>query len=107
MPYFRRCLDEYGIAVYVLGMEFEWDPAKRATNLAKHGIDFPAAARVLDDPKMVSERDPRNYGEEMRYRAIGSVEGTVLLVCFTMRGERCRIISARRTNHRERKAYSL
>jgi uncharacterized DUF497 family protein len=88
-------------------MDFEWDPAKADSNLAKHGVDFEDAINVFGDPVMVSECDPRNYGGEMRYRAIGSVEGTILLVCFTMRGEVCRIISARRANRRERETYSV
>jgi uncharacterized protein len=88
-------------------MDFKWDPAKRASNLSKHGIDFAAAVRVFDDPLMITELDPRNYGGEFRYRAIGCVGEQVLLVCFTMRGESCRIISARRASRRERKAYPL
>ncbi len=88
-------------------MDFEWDPAKRSTNLAKHGIDFPGASRVFDDPLARIEVDPRSYGREMRFRAIGSVNGTVLFVCFTMRGEKCRIIGARRANRRERESYTL
>jgi uncharacterized protein len=56
-------------------MEFAWDPAKRAANLAKHGLDLRAAARVFGDPSLVIEIDPRNYGEETRYRAMGTVDG--------------------------------
>ncbi|HEY1261819.1 MAG TPA: BrnT family toxin [Stellaceae bacterium] len=88
-------------------MDFEWDPAKAATNRTKHGIDFPAASRVFDDPRVLVQIDPRNYGGETRLRAIGRVEDQVILVCYTMRGEIRRIISARRANRRERNAYSL
>ena len=87
-------------------MEFEWDAAKAAHNLAKHGIDFPQATRIFDDPNIRRGIDPRPRGE-VRYRAIGSVNGMVLFVCYTMRGEICRIISARRASRRERRAYSL
>lgn len=76
-------------------MDFEWDLAKAATNRAKHGIDFPAASRVFDDPGVLVEIDPRNYGGETRFRAIGRVGDQVVLVCYTMRGEVRRIISAR------------
>jgi uncharacterized protein len=87
-------------------MEFEWDPVKAAANLAKHGIDFADAVCVFGDPKMVSIRDLRGYGE-MRHRAIGTVEGRVLLVVYTMcDGEVCRIINARRASRRERNAYT-
>jgi uncharacterized protein len=101
-----RPLSPYCNAIYQV-MDFEWDPAKRVSNLAKHGIDFPAASRVFADPILRIEIDPRNYGREIRFRAIGSVEGTVLFVCFTMRDEACRIISARRANRGEREIYSL
>jgi len=88
-------------------MEFEWDPAKAEANLAKHGIDFDDAIGVFDDPAVGTEPDPRHYSGEMRYRAIGRVGETILLVCYTMRAKRRRIISARRASRRERKAYSL
>lgn len=88
-------------------MDFEWDPAKADSNLAKHGIDFEDAIGAFDDPAVAIDPDPRSHGGETRYRAIGSVEGRILSVCYTMRGERCRIISARRASRREREAYSL
>jgi uncharacterized protein len=88
-------------------LEFEWDPAKAASNLAKHGIDFPGGCRVFDDLALIVSPDPRDYGAEVRYRAIGMVEGRVLVICFTMRGQICRIISARRASRRERSAHAL
>jgi uncharacterized DUF497 family protein len=88
-------------------MEFEWDSAKAAANIEKHGIDFPTASRVFEDPAIIVAPDPRNYGGEIRRRAIGAVDGRVLIVCFTMRGHMCRIISARRANRRERRAYTV
>ena len=60
-------------------MEFEWDPAKAASNLAKHGIDFDEALAVFDDPRTSSVVDPRSYGET-RYIAVGMVEGRILAV---------------------------
>jgi len=87
-------------------MEFEWDPAKAASNSAKHGVDFPTATKVFDDPSILLSLDPRARGEP-RYQAIGSVSGVVLFVSYTMRGEVCRIISARRASRRERQSYSL
>jgi uncharacterized DUF497 family protein len=87
-------------------MEFEWDLAKAASNLAKHGVDFPTATAVFDDPNIRLSLDPRPRGET-RYQAIGGVSGVVLFVSYTMRGEVCRIISARRASRRERQSYSL
>lgn len=97
----------YGAAVYQRAMEFEWDPAKADSNLAKHGIDFGGARRVFDDRYVLILPDPRDYAGETRDHAIGRVGDRILCVTFTMRGGNCRIISARRANRRERTAYSL
>jgi uncharacterized DUF497 family protein len=51
-------------------MEFEWDPAKATSNLAKHGVDFDDAIAVFNDPRALHVVDPRSYGET-RYRAVG------------------------------------
>jgi uncharacterized protein len=88
-------------------MDFEWDPTKAAANLTKHGIDFPSASLVFDDPAVVIMPDLQDYGGEVRHRVVGTVDRSILVVCFTMRGHICRIISPRRANRRERRAYSL
>ncbi len=85
-------------------MDFEWDPAKNAANIAKHGIDFDDACRMFDGPTLEKVDDREEY-RETRVAAIGMVEGRELYVVYTMRGERCRIISARRANRDERQAY--
>lgn len=88
-------------------MDFEWDPLKAASNLAKHGVDFDTAAAVFEDPgRLVIIDDRRPYGEQ-RYQSVGLVAGVVLFVAYTMRGEVCRIISARKANRHEREAYAL
>ncbi|MBY0431995.1 MAG: BrnT family toxin [Rhodospirillales bacterium] len=88
---------------YSSHMEYEWDSAKATSNLAKHGVDFPAATEALEDPGLLVIVDER-YAEP-RYRAIGVVNGVVLSVAYTMRGDVCRIISARRASRRERETY--
>lgn len=85
-------------------MAFEWDDAKNAANIAKHGIDFEDAIRIFEGPVLEKADDRRNYGE-IRLIAFGVAEGRELAVVYTMRGGRCRIISARRAHSRERKAY--
>jgi uncharacterized DUF497 family protein len=87
-------------------MEFEWDPVKAASNLAKHGVDFPTATKVFDDPFIRLRADPRRWSE-VRFQVIGRVNGIVLFVSYTMRDEICRIISARRASRRERQSYSV
>jgi uncharacterized DUF497 family protein len=86
-------------------VQFEWDDAKAASNVAKHGIDFDDALRVFLDPRrLVAEDDRRDYGER-RLRVLGAVHGRVVLVVCTWRGGICRLISARKANARERRRY--
>jgi uncharacterized protein len=85
-------------------MDFEWDEVKNRSNLAKHGISFEEAARVFAGPRF-SEVDDRHAYGETRFRAYGMVEGRLLCVVHTMRGERVRIISARRANRAERRTH--
>ncbi|MDH3603519.1 MAG: BrnT family toxin [Candidatus Tectomicrobia bacterium] len=85
-------------------MEFEWDLTKNVDNIAHHGIDFEDARRIFDGPVLERVDDRFDYGEE-RAIAIGIVDGRELYVVYTMREERCRIISARRVTRHEREAY--
>ena len=85
-------------------MEFEWDPAKNADNLAKHGIDFEDAIRIFDGPTLDYIDDRADYGEE-RIVAVGEVNGIEIVVVYTVRGDRLRIISAREATKHERENY--
>jgi uncharacterized DUF497 family protein len=87
-----------------MNMEFEWDEAKRQSNLAKHGVDFIDAAPVLADAPLILEDTRRDYGE-LRCLAFGERNGLLFVVAFTLRDGAFRIISARRANARERRAY--
>lgn len=88
---------------------FEWDPAKAAINLRKHGVSFETATRVFADPFALFELDRIEDGEA-RWQAVGAVDGfAVLLVAHSLRDrdgvEAIRIISARRANKKERRRY--
>ena len=88
---------------------FEWDPAKAASNLRKHGVSFQTAVRVFTDPYALVEQDLIENGEE-RWQTIGVGEGVVMLmVAHTVDEEGdievIRIISARRANRKERRRY--
>lgn len=89
-------------------MDFEWDDAKAALNLRKHGIAFEEAARVFLDPGRIDMLDDREeYGEE-RWLSIGWVDPVLLVVVHAVRGvhgEVTRIISARKANAYERAIY--
>jgi uncharacterized DUF497 family protein len=78
-------------------MEFEWDEAKNEANRLKHGFDFATASRG----PVREARDPRPWSEQ-RIVATGLVEGRFITVAYTLRQERCRIISARPARRNER-----
>jgi uncharacterized DUF497 family protein len=85
--------------------EFEWDDAKAEANLRKHSISFRAASRVFDDELVLIEQDlTEDYGED-RFVATGLVEGLLVTVVYTERGDRIRIISARKAGSDEQRAY--
>jgi uncharacterized protein len=85
--------------------DFEWDDAKAAENLARHGVSFVAARLAFADVFAVVREDRRQkYGED-RFILIGMVEERLLAVAYAMRGERTRIISARLAEPRERRRY--
>ncbi len=91
-------------------LTFDWDPAKAAGNLRKHGVTFELAARVFADPYALMDQD-RIEGGERRWLTIGLVEGLlVLAVAHTIVDDRdgsetIRVISARRADRRERRRY--
>jgi uncharacterized DUF497 family protein len=87
-------------------MEFEWNPDKVALNLEKHGISFLEAATVFNDPLSVTFPDPDHSIGESRYIIIGvSRFGQLLVVAHTDRGEKVRIISARKATRQEKRFY--
>jgi uncharacterized protein len=89
-----------------LVMEFEWDEDKAAKNLKKHKVDFSEAATVFGDTLSVTIPDPDHSEEEDRFITVGmSEQGRLILVSHTDRGDRTRIISARKATRRERKYY--
>jgi len=83
---------------------FEWDPAKRAANLRKHGIGFVRAVRIFEGFVSQQLDDRRDYGKP-RIIATGELGDAVLTVVYTSRESSLRIISARRANAREARAY--
>ncbi|NER48056.1 MAG: BrnT family toxin [Symploca sp. SIO1B1] len=87
-------------------MEFEWDPNKAQSNLKKHGISFNEAATVFGDFLSVTFPDPDHSIGESRYVTIGlSRFSQLLVVAHTDRGNRIRLISARRTTRQEQSFY--
>jgi len=83
---------------------YEWDAAKSQENLAKHGLSFDDADTVFSGPCVTFEDTRFDYGEP-RFITLGQLEGRVVVVAHTPRKNNTRIISMRKGNHREEKAY--
>ena len=89
-----------------MSLEFEWDAKKAEANRADHGIEFEEAVTVFRDPLARIFEDEEHSEDEPREIMIGhSVKYRLILVCFTVRGTRIRIVSARRATRLERKDY--
>lgn len=82
------------------------DETKAEVNFQAHGVSFEVATAVFKDPFAVERLDDReDYGED-RFIITGVAEGRLLLfVAFTERGDRIRIISARRATQYEQDDY--
>ncbi|HEX9882934.1 MAG TPA: BrnT family toxin [Desulfobaccales bacterium] len=86
-------------------LDFEWDDAKAAANFRKHGVTFAQAAYAFRDPFAVEWIDERAVHGEERIILLGMSGGQILSVVYTERGERIRIISARRATKHEKDNY--
>ena len=84
-------------------VEFEFDPAKSASNLEKHGIDFTAVQALWDDAMRVEI--PARTADEPRWLVIGQIAGRHWSAVVTYREQRVRIISARRSRKEETGLY--
>ena len=86
--------------------QYEWDDDKARINLRKHQVSFQEAATVFNDMLIATQPDPDHSHGEQRYIAIGrSVRGRVLIVVFTERGDKIRLVSCRKATPRERRVY--
>lgn len=87
-------------------VEFEWDDEKADSNLKKHSVSFEEGATVFNDLQIDTIFDPDHSVDEERYISIGiSIQGNLLVIVHTERGERIRLISCRKATDAERKTY--
>jgi hypothetical protein len=85
--------------------QFEWDDTKAAENLRDHRVSFAESTLAIGDPFAIEWLDLREaYGEE-RVIVVGMSQGQLLTVVYTKRGERLRIISARKATRHEQDDY--
>ena len=83
---------------------FTWSEAKRASNLAKHGLDFCDLARVFDGTTMTAE-DKRFWYGEKRYITLGLLDEAPVYITYTENAEEIRILSFRKATRREAQLY--
>lgn len=89
-------------------MQLEWDSEKEQLNIKKHKLDFTTAAYVFADESRLEFFDETHSTNEDRYITIGVINGVavvVVMVVYTERNEKTRLISARKATPRERSFY--
>ncbi len=87
-------------------MEFKWNKDKAKANLSKHGVPFDEAKTVFDDPLYIDFHDPDHSDDEERYIIVGqSQQNRLLVVSYTERENKIRLISAREATRMEKQAY--
>ncbi len=88
-------------------LEFEWSPAKAASNVKKHGVSFEEARSVFEDEEALLIPDPEHSVGEERFVLLGvSAASRLVVVIHCERGpDVIRIISARKADRTERAAY--
>ncbi len=85
-------------------MEISYDAEKRASILAVRGLDFDGAVHVFAGTELTIEDDRKDYGET-RYLTMGPLDGRLVVVVWTPRGEKRHIITMWKANDREKKRY--
>jgi uncharacterized DUF497 family protein len=85
-------------------MRFEWDEAKRLSNIKRHGIDFTVVERVLAGPTFTSLDDRFDYGET-RLQTFGLLDDLVVAITHTENDEVIRVISFRKASKNEEENY--
>ena len=86
-------------------MPYEWDPEKARRNFKKHGVRLSDAVTAFEDERALTIRDAYSDDEE-RWITLGvDACGRLLVLVYTWRGKRLRLISARRATSRERRQY--
>lgn len=85
---------------------FEWDENKNQINIEKHGISFEDAIHVFNGPFLERVDNRFDYGET-RYILLGRMRDNIVVVIYTKRNDKTRLISIRQANKHERKTYQI
>lgn len=110
----KNRLAVYMREVYALSMEevlsqldgFEWDDGNRDKNRLKHKVSTGECEEVFFNRPLIILEDQKHSEREQRYAAHGTTDaGRKLHIIFTVRGTKCRVISARDMHRKERQFY--
>ena len=86
-------------------MHYEWDENKNKANIEKHGFSFNDAYLFFDETYLCYEDLRSDYYKEKRFIAIGTIKDRVVVLIFTKRNSKTRIISMRKANEKETKKF--
>ncbi len=99
-------MEYQGKLTYTNEVIFEWDEKKDKENFRKHKISFAEGKTIFYDPFSITIPDPDHSVEETRFIDVGmSNASRILIVVYTERKERLRIIGVRKATKAERKKY--
>jgi len=98
-------IDLIAVRSYVLSVEIEFDRAKGASNIAKHGVSLAFGARLFDDPAYLVLPSIRPIDGEDRFKVVGMADGKLYTAVYVRRGAVTRFISVRRSNEGEQRHY--
>lgn len=88
-----------------MSVEIEFDPAKDAVNIDKHGVSLAFGVTLFNDGNHITLPSVRPIDGEDRFKVIGDVDGRLWTAVYVMRGEAIRFISVRKSNEGETRAY--
>jgi uncharacterized DUF497 family protein len=88
----------------MFNLEFEWYSEKERLIAEKHGLSMETVKQIFNDPDRLIQYDEAHSGVEERWQTLGKVKG-VLFAVYTERGEKIRIITARKATPAERREY--
>jgi len=87
-------------------LEFDWDEGNSEKNWIKHKVRKKESEQVFYDPYLIVSEDPKQSKLEQRWMLIGKTTlGRTLVIIFTIKGGKLRVISARSANRKERRLY--
>jgi len=96
-----------GRTIFSKDGRFEWDEAKDRLNRKRHGVSFDEILEIFDDPAFLEGYDWEHSESEDRYYGIGCFNNVLCIIVFyTLRERRIRIISARQVDSEEQEKYN-